>query len=70
VKNKDYTEMVGCYKTWNMCRRKKQYKTYQRAIKDENILRCNLSQNVHIYECPLCGKWHIGHETIKKRPDN
>jgi hypothetical protein len=47
--------------TYN-CRRKKKYLRYRDAIKDENILRCNLKENVHIYECPLCGKWHIGHE--------
>lgn len=50
------------YATWNMCRRKKSYPTYRHALSDENTLRLNKRQQVHIYECPLCGKWHIGHE--------
>lgn len=45
---------------WNKCRRKRRYKGCVSAQKyaDELIQK---GEDVHAYECPICGNWHVGH---------
>lgn len=43
-----------------MCKRKRRYKSRQKARKHCKSLM-KLGEIVHIYECPYCKGFHIGH---------
>lgn len=48
------------------CRSKNRYRTHDaaRAIHAQMVLRGGLrNQGLHVYACPHCGGYHIGHKT-------
>lgn len=49
------------YKKSNQCKFKKPYKLKRRAIKDSRLLTANNPDCIFtVYECPHCGKYHVG----------
>ena len=46
-------------KKWKECGRKKSYFTKSHAMKDMNRMTNN--EHLHVYECPHCFCWHVGH---------
>jgi len=49
------------YNPENQCKFKKKYKFKRRALKDsENLTKDNPGIIFTVYECPHCGKYHVG----------
>jgi predicted RNA-binding Zn-ribbon protein involved in translation (DUF1610 family) len=47
----------------NQCKFKKQYRLKRRALKDSQALTAQNPEEVFtVYECPHCGKYHVGRE--------
>ncbi len=47
----------------NQCKFKRRYKLARRALKDAQVLTLsNPSTIFTVYECPHCGKYHVGSE--------
>lgn len=47
----------------NQCRFKKPYTLKRRALKDSQALSKNNPEEIFtVYECPHCGKYHVGRE--------
>lgn len=60
------------------CTGKRRYLTSEEAaaglelIKQLNAgsnLHSKKNKNLHVYECPLCGGWHVGHKPWEKKDD-
>ncbi len=54
-------------KMWRSCLRKKVYKTKQRAEKTAAYIKEQRGVTVYVYECPICGYYHL---TKKERMSN
>ena len=55
-----------------MCGSKHKYKSRQQAKR--YMLNCihrdeTLYNKLHVYECPICRGWHMGHITIKGKKE-
>lgn len=48
------------YNKINQCKFKKQYKLKRRALKDAHSLSKETGLVFTVYECPHCGKYHVG----------
>lgn len=48
------------YNKLNQCKFKKPYKLKRRAIKDARGLSAETGLVFTVYECPHCGKFHVG----------
>jgi len=49
------------YSPYKQCYGKKQYEFKRRALKDARSLATdNPDSNFTVYECPHCGKFHVG----------
>lgn len=42
-----------------ICRSKKAHPTYGAAHYAKERAEADLGMEFHIYECPICGKWHL-----------
>lgn len=49
--------------TWKKCKRKKRYRKCTMALKHLDKLNSK-GHDVHAYECPICGYWHVGHKNL------
>ena len=45
---------------WEKCHNKKPYDKCRTAQRTANKMMY-AGHDVHVYECPICGKWHVGH---------
>ena len=52
--------MTNDRQKWQECGRKKSYFTKAHAINDMNCLAGK--ENLHVYNCPHCFCWHVGHK--------
>ncbi len=52
------------YSPQSQCYGKKQYKYKRRAIKDAQSLSLDTGETFTVYECPHCGKYHVGSARI------
>jgi hypothetical protein len=48
------------YNKLNQCKFKKPYKLKRRALKDAHSLSAETGLAFTVYECPHCGKFHVG----------
>lgn len=47
----------------SFCGRKVKYATYDAADRSmKNLVRHKRETNLHVYQCPECQKYHVGHE--------
>lgn len=47
----------------DQCLRKCGYEKYDRAEKKARLVEQKKGKKMHVYKCPFCFKWHIGHVT-------
>ena len=48
------------------CWGKKQYRNIQHAAYDKRTLKERGENGLHIYHCPFCKNWHVGHSLTYK----
>lgn len=46
-------------KMWRSCLRKKAYRSKRIAEKVAADIKQERGVTLYVYECPLCGKWHL-----------
>jgi predicted RNA-binding Zn-ribbon protein involved in translation (DUF1610 family) len=51
---------VVVYNPMNQCFGKKQYRIKRRAINAARELAADTGKTFTVYECPHCGKYHVG----------
>lgn len=49
---------------WRTCKRKKSFTSISKANKTINNYHSN-DKSIHVYECPYCYSFHIGHKEKK-----